>query len=309
MFMFKFKVLWVLGSLISFLGATPSGFLRVTEEAWASSEEGALLMRFEHLNRGSYYSWEETTYLDEYRYGKEGRELVKSTLLSSFSCFFPDADTRRPLERKLLKNDDTLKMGELLAKYPLNQIAPWSPKKVSEFEISEKGIVWGGLLTVVSKDELKKKLEFSDENILKIQKVQQGNGGGLFLEVIDDQEFSDESSFARRVIRLSSDLRDQIEDLSQRADLYLSLGEFQTLKEARGFSDELTKACSEKKIYSLDLEIWLRKVKGASSYSVVASDSEQAIKQKFDLDWRLSLGVETTRVDGAELWNRYQLWE
>jgi len=277
--MLKCKVLWVLGSLISFLGATPDGFLRVTEEAWASSEEGALLMRFEHLNRGSYYSWEEATYLDEYRYGKEGRELVKSTLLSSFSCFFPDADTRRPLERKLLKNDDTLKMGELLAKYPLNQIAPWSPQKVSEFEISaEKGIVWGGLLTVVSKDELKKKLEFSDENILKIQKVQQGNGGGLFL-------------------------------LSQRADLYLSLGEFQTLKEARDFSDELTKACSEKKIYSLDLEIWLRKVKGASSYSVVASDSEQAIKQKFDLDWRLSLGVETTRVDGAELWNRYQLWE
>lgn len=309
--MSKCKVLWILGSLISFLSATPNGFLRVSEEVWASGKEGALLMRFEKLNRGSYYDWEETTYLDEYRYGEDGRELVKSTLLTSFSCFFPEADTRQPLERKLLKNDGTLKVGELLAKYPLNRAAPWSSKRVAEFEISaDKGIVWGGLLTVVPSDELKKIQEVSETKFFKIQKVQVGNAGGLFLElVVDDQELSDESSWQNRVIRLSSDLRRQMYNLSQREDFYLSFGEYQTLKEARDFANELTKMSREKDVFSLNLEIWLRKVKDVSSYSVVASDSERAIRKKFDTDWRLSLGLETTRVEGAELWNRFNLWE
>lgn len=143
-----------------------SEYERTTANILGSGADRFAVIRLEVINPGSYYSWEEKTHLDEYKKGAEGRELIKSTLLIHATFSFPDADTRLPVERKVVTQDSTLKMGEVIDKYPMNTDPEWNRKEVEQLKFVENaGLIFEGFGVIISDEHLEKK--FGESGVLK----------------------------------------------------------------------------------------------------------------------------------------------
>jgi hypothetical protein len=93
--------------------------------------------------RGAITLGKRRLHLDEYKKGAEGRELIKSTLFIHATFSFSDADTRLPVERKVVPQDSTLKMGKVIDKYPMNTAPEWKGKEVEQLKFVE---IAGGML-------------------------------------------------------------------------------------------------------------------------------------------------------------------
>jgi len=299
-------LLWFVS--LAVVSATPDGFTRVTEKILGSGKEGFAVIRFEEVNPGSYYNWDEKTYLDEYQKGNDGRERVKSTLLTHMTFSYPDADPQLPVERKEVARDSTLQMGALLANYQVTPGREWDVKEVEELKfVSKVGLCLEGFGTIVAARNLKK--EYGEEGIegLKVNKVQRDAwGGGLFIEITDQSVDHDAADWQIRQVYVPEPVATQIRHYRKKEEIYLMVGEFPVLTEAQAFVAKLQKTVKEERAW-MNFEIWTKAKRTEELFRVVIADSGDAIRNERHLVWEEKIRERLIPVSGTSLWRKETL--
>lgn len=296
------RVIWAFSWLLGVAGATPNGFLVVTEQLLGGGNDGFAVMRFEKLNRGSDYDWEERTYLDEYRMGKKGRELAKSSLLLEVKCSFPDADTSRPLQRTMVTQDQKVKLGEVIRKYPLMNERSWEGR---EWLVVDQGwLYFEKVRWLRSREDLAK--IFVDGLWIdgEVEEVRRAPGGGLFVQLSNKKSDEGDGSYQIRQIYLPDVVRREMVDHQNKLGTYLMVGEFESLEEAQALAARIEEISRTRKIPRIQPQVWTRRHSNPTRYRVVAGVSEQALGNEKYQSWKETFGVDVLAVKGASLFRR-----
>jgi hypothetical protein len=299
------KMKLILGIALLLFGvacATPNGFLAVTEKILGCNKDGFVLLRSEILNRGSYYDWEERTYLDEYRKGEKGRELIKGTLLLEEKCMFPDADTSQPVQRTMMTQDQEVKMGELLKTYPLVTVTSWSGR--DWLNIDQGWLYFKKVRWLRSRQDLAKMFVSGQWTDGEVDDVLPAPGGGLFVQLSNGKSDEGEGSQQVRQIFLPDDIRQEMVDHQNKLETYLMVGQFETLEEARALVARIEEISNTQKLTRIRPQIWLRSHPVKIRYRVVAGASRYALKKENYQSWEKTFGVEVLPVSGETLLRR-----
>ncbi len=277
--------------LASSLSATPDPSTSAVDEVFGSNAEGHAILTRVVENRGSYYDWYEETILTEFT-----ETGAKKTVLLHEHVSFPDADTRKPLERRLLKKDAKVKLADLLEKYPRGFPKRWDQERMKRLTRDKQGrVIFDEALPILEKSDLEKVSRIKRDDHLLVGAMTD-NHDHLLLHFEISRE-GDEGDAESRWIAVPSKLSTQVMAWLRREESYYMLESFDTLEAVKKSVKELPNETWHA-ARGADLQIWSRKSEsGKLTYVIVVPLS---LKQ----GWENVTGVEMTRIKGTSLWEK-----
>ena len=218
-----------------------------------------------------------------------------------------NVESRLPSFRVTGRRDSTLKLGDIIADYPISPNYGWSEEEVGELEvINNTGVFLKGFGTIIPAKRLQKEFGEGELERLKIRSVQRAAWGGLFFEVSNAQPLiHDEANWKICQLFVSERMAVQIKDYREKEEVYLMVRDFPSLVEAQVFVTNLQKKAKEPKVW-IKFEIWTNWSNGAELFRVVVENSGEAIKKESHFRWEEKLQERFVPVSGTSL-HRKQL--
>ncbi len=263
--------------LAGFLHATPDHSVRVCERFFGSGESGYAVLRTEDDNCGSYFRSEISTWLDEYLAEDPSRKLARRTLLLKVSHHINPDDHKAPPVVNVLEEQKTLTIAELIKRYPVRALEPWTQDQISKMEIHpQAGIHFRNRVFIIDGMVIDKEV-FAGRHSDSEWRLD-GVSHDAKMVYVQLSAGNDEGPQTRLIgvpLKVSKIVKDQ---LGMEA-LYLVSDRFDSKEAAVSRARELRRLTREKSLFAFQPEVWSTRLPtDKMAYLVTTANSEHLIR-------------------------------
>lgn len=291
--------LWSVASTLSW--ATPPDVETIDERLLGETDKEFAVLRVEDNNLGSYYLNREKVYLVE-RSKTDGRS-TKETLLTDITkttdATHEIPNTPPPVKSEVHAKDNTLLLGEVLARYPLVSEHSFQPGVRERFHVVDERILFGDRVEVLDAGTIAREVFGGRMAEVPLRLVAVQNAGATIYLKLSKEDDSDSGREARWVA-VPPQVMQQVHADQTKESIYLAAGSFPSVEEARKKLAEWRDTCRAKKVPGFDPEIWSSSSSGGK-FAVVLKNSADLIRREKFAEIGTALELTLLPVAGEKL--------
>ena len=307
--MMRLAVCMFAGSILGTpLSATPDHAVEVREAFFGSNTSGFAVLRTEEDNCGSYYRSETSSWLDEYSADDPSRSKARATLLLKVSHHINPDDHKAPPVVNVLEEQKTLTIADLLKRYPVRALEPWTKEQMSKMEIHpQAGIHFRKRVFIIDGAVIDKEVfagRHSDSE-WRLDGVSH-DAKMVYVQVSAGNDEGPQTRLIGVPLKVSKIVKDQLEMEA----LYLVSDRFDSKDAAASRALELGKLARERGLFAFQAEVWSTCLPtDKMAWLVTAANSEELIRAGTVRKLEDGLGLDFEPVSSERFEERIPLEE